>query len=261
VSAAALGLGALALYRLRMRQVTRQLNVRFEERLAERTRIAQELHDTLLQGFLSASMQVHVATDLLPPDAAAKPMLARVQQLMKQVIEEGRNAVRGLRSSGNPSLDLERAFSGIQQEMGEIAATTDLRITVEGHARPLHPISRDEMYRIGREAVINAFRHARAKNIDVELKYTARHLRLLVRDDGVGIDPKIVTSGRDGHFGLAGMRERADQIGARLQIWSSAATGTEVELYVPGRTAFVGHRSFKLPWLNGRRDNRNGAGK
>jgi len=100
-----------------MRQLTSHLNLRFEERLAERTRIAQELHDTLLQGFLSASMQVYVATDSLPADSQAKPTLTRALQLMKQVIEEGRNAIRGLRLSGSVSFDLEQAFSRVQQEL------------------------------------------------------------------------------------------------------------------------------------------------
>lgn len=243
----AVGLGAVAWYRIRLRRVTRQLNLRFEERLAERTRIAQELHDTLLQGFLSASMQVHVATDSLPAGTPAKSRLDRALQLMRQVVDEGRNAVRGLRSTTNPSLDLEHAFSSIRMETGETGRTQpDLRVLVDGQARPLHPLLRDEVYRIGREAVMNALRHGHATHVDVELKYSARRLRLLVRDDGCGIDSKILSSGRDGHWGLIGMRERAKRIGARLEIWSSTASGTEVDLSVPGRVAYVGHRSFTL---------------
>ena len=142
----------LALYRLRVHQVTRQLNLRFDERLAERTRIAQELHDTLLQGFLSASMHAHVAADRLPADSPAKPTLNRALQLMGQVIEEGRNAVRGLRSTPSASLDLEHAFSRIQQELGPQAHDSEqpaFRVVVEGRPRPLRPVLRDEVYRIG----------------------------------------------------------------------------------------------------------------
>jgi signal transduction histidine kinase len=237
------------LYRLRVRQVAAGINARFNERLAERTRIAQELHDTLLQGFLSASMQVHIAADCLTADSEAKPILARALELMGQVIEEGRNAVRGLRSSHSPSLDLEQAFARIAQELdpaGSNGNPAGFRVVTEGQRRPLHPLLRDEVYRIGREALINAFRHSRAKQIELTLAYNSTRLRLSVHDDGCGIDPGILRSGRDGHWGLSGMRERADRIGARLQLFSSALAGTEVELSVPGRVAYQDHPERKL---------------
>jgi len=230
-------LAILAFYRLRMRQLTRRLNVRFEERLAERMRIAHELHDTLLQGFLSASMQLHLAADRLPEDSPAKPLVSRVLELMGRVIDEGRNAVRGLRSEHRESLDLEQAFSRIQEELA-ISPPVGFRVLAEGVARPLHPLIRDEVYRIGREAVVNAFRHSRATRIEVELEYAAKHLRLLVRDNGCGIDPQVLRSGREGHWGLSGMRERAEEIGARLKVWSRDGAGTEVELSVPSQIAF-----------------------
>jgi signal transduction histidine kinase len=108
---------------------------------------------------------------------------------------------------------------------------------------------RDDIYKIGREALINAFRHARAKNVELELKYSARQFRVLVRDDGVGIEPQIVKSGRDGHWGLSGMRERAEQIGARLRVYSNTAAGTAVELMVPGEVAFQDYRTSNLGWF------------
>ena len=166
----ALGLIGLALYRFRLLQVTRQLNVRFEERLAERTLIAQELHDTLLQGFLSASMQLDVAVDQLPESSPVRPRLVRVLDLMRQVIDEGRNALRGLRLSNNSSEDIAVALSSINQELNS-GGETGFRVIVEGSLAALHPIVRDEVYRIGREAVVNAFRHAGAKNITVEVLY------------------------------------------------------------------------------------------
>jgi signal transduction histidine kinase/ligand-binding sensor domain-containing protein len=246
-------LGAMwALYRFRLRQLTRQLSLRTEERVAERTRIAQELHDTLLQGFLSASMQVHVAADRLPGDSPVKPILTRAIQLMGQVIEEGRNAVRGLRASESVSLDLERAFSLIRQEivpLQQAEAPVEFRVIVDGQQRPLRPLLRDEVYRIGREALTNAFRHARAKRIEVELKYCSARLQMLVRDDGCGIDPRILRSGRDGHWGLSGMRERADQIGAKFHVRSGAAAGTEVELSIPSHVAFEDGRNQMFAWL------------
>jgi signal transduction histidine kinase len=240
-----------------LRQLIRQLNVSFEERLAERTRIAQELHDTLLQGFLSASMQVHVAVDRLPADSPAKPRLTRALQLMRQVIEEGRNAVRGLRSTQSVSLDLEQALARIQDEMAprdQIGEQIDFRVIVDGEPRPLHPVLRDEIYRIGREALINAFRHARAKSIGVELTYSPNYLRLSVRDDGCGIEPEVVRSGRDGHWGLQGMRERADSIGAQLRVFSSTAAGTEVELSVPGQVAFRNQRHRVRSWFSNKQN-------
>jgi signal transduction histidine kinase len=235
----ALGLLALfALYRYHLHQVEAKLNLRFEERLAERTRIAQDLHDTLLQGVVSASMQLHVADSQLAPESAAKPIVGRVMELMGQVIEEGRDAVGGLRSAAENADNLEASFS----EVGKQLATNgpgDYRVIIEGTPRPLRPIIRDEVYRIGREAVVNAFRHSQGSKIEVELEYSPKQLRVLVRDDGAGIDPDVLQSGREGHWGLAGMRERAESIGARLRVWSRARAGTEVELSIPGHIAFV----------------------
>ena len=228
----------LALYFWRMRELRTQLTLRFEERLAERTRIAQDLHDTLLQGLVSASMQLHVANDHLAPDSPAKPMVGRVMELMGQVIQEGRDAVRGLRSTSGNADDLETAFTRAGQEFGN-EQVKDVRVIVEGTPRQLHPIIRDETYRIGREALANAFRHSHATKIEIELEYSPKHLRVLVRDDGSGIDPEVLHSGRDGHWGLAGMRERAESIGARLKVWSRANAGTEVELVIPSHVAFA----------------------
>ncbi|HEX4426733.1 MAG TPA: two-component regulator propeller domain-containing protein [Terriglobales bacterium] len=224
-------------YQLRVRQLAEHLDSRFEERLAERTLVAQDLHDTLLQGFLSASMQLHVADSHLPVDSPAKPIVGRVLELMGQVINEGRNAVRGLRSPGSELDNLEQVFSRIPQELA-IAEPIDFRLIVEGQARPLHPVIRDEVYRIGREALVNAFRHSQATGIEVELEYADSQLRVLIRDNGRGIDPQVLRAGREGHWGLSGMRERAERIGAKLKVWSRAAGGTEVELSVPGQIAF-----------------------
>jgi signal transduction histidine kinase/ligand-binding sensor domain-containing protein len=245
------------IYRLRLHHLTDRLNVRFEERLAERTRIAQELHDTLLQGFLSASMQVHVAADRLPEDSAVRPTLIRALEVMRQVIEEGRNTLRGLRSPGRTSLDLSHAFSQIQQELGRQgteAKGPEFRVIVEGEKKALQPILRDEVYKIGREALINAFRHSRASHVEIELRYTPSTLSLFVRDDGSGIDPRTLQTGREGHWGLAGMRERADRIGARLHVRSSVSAGTEIELDIPGEIAFENRPGHGFTWLgrNGR---------
>ena len=238
-----------ALYLLRLRQMVKKLNLRFEERLDERMRVAQELHDTLLQGLLSLSMQLHVAVDQLPSDSPARPGLDRILQLMGQVIEEGRNTLRGLRSSLQSSHDLGTSLSRVPQEFGEQPAT-DFRVIVVGPVLALQPGVRDEVYRIGREAVLNAYRHSQARNVEVELAYAADQLRVAVRDDGCGIDPQVMQFGRDGHWGLPGMRERAERIGAKLRVWSRGGEGTEVELCVPSEIAFESYRSRSASnWL------------
>jgi signal transduction histidine kinase len=242
--AAAAGCLVWAGYRWRIRQVRSRLQLQFRERLAERTRIAQELHDTLLQGFLSASMQLHVAVDHVPAETADKRRLNRVLELMRSVIEEGRNAVKGLRSSPGCHDDLEEAFSRVGEEL-DAKEGIGFRVIGEGQARPLHAVIRDEVYRIGREAVINAFQHSGANRIEVEVEFAAKGLRVTVRDDGRGIDPQLLESGREGHWGLAGMRERAKSIGARLKVWSRALGGTEIELSVPSCIAF---RAQSRPW-------------
>lgn len=235
----------LVYYRLRMRTMAERLSLRFEERLAERTRIAQELHDTLLQGFLSASMQLYVAAESLPENSPGRPPLDRVMRLISQVIEEGRNAVRGLRSTGEGKADLAQAFSKVEMELG-ITDGPELQVVVEGEPQALHPIIRDEIYRIGREALVNAFRHSQAKQVELELSYTASHFRLQVRDNGAGIDAAVLQSGREGHWGLSGMRERAERIGGQFHLWSRPGAGTEVEISIPSRTAFAGQPSS--PW-------------
>ncbi len=250
----ALALVIAGVYRFRLHQMKQQLSVRFEERLSERTRIAQDLHDTLLQGFLSASMQLQVAADRLPGDSPAAPLLGRVLQLMAQVIEEGRSTVRGLRASTSGDGDLGQAFSRIKEELA-IGDQVAFRVIIAGQPRSLHPILRDEVYRIGREALVNAFRHSRAKSIEIEIEYAAKRFRFLVRDNGCGIEPGVLQSGREGHWGLPGMRERAERIGGELRVWSGPSAGTEVELSVPGDTAYRTPASgSKWGWFSRKRD-------
>jgi signal transduction histidine kinase len=168
---------------------------------------------------------------------------------MGQVVEEGRNTVRGLRPSIENARDLEYSFSRVPQELG-IQQEIGFRVIVEGSALPLQSVVRDDVYRIGREGLVNAFRHSRASKIELKLEYSTRQLRILVRDDGCGIDPQVLQSGREGHWGLSGMRERAERIGARLKVWSRAVAGTEVELTVPSYIAFELPSSSRLRrWL------------
>jgi len=227
----------------------RIVELRLEERVSERTRIARELHDTLLQGVFSASMQLHLAVDRLPADSSAKTLFARPMQIIGQVMEQGRNAVHGFRSLEEGTQDLERSFSNLPQELN-FKKPIDFLVKLEGQTRPLLSVVHHEVYSIGREALVNAFRHSAANRIEVKLEYSSAQMRVVVRDNGSGIDPNILESGRDGHWGLTGMRERAARIGAKLKVISRLEKGTEVELCVPAEIAFDSHSSSHASkWL------------
>jgi signal transduction histidine kinase/ligand-binding sensor domain-containing protein len=225
-----------ALYRLRLRQVARQFNIRLEERVCERTRIARELHDTLLQSFQGLMLRLQVVDELLP-EGKAKEQLEQTLKRADQAISEGRSAVYDLRSSTMTGNDLAQAVRALGDELAAQDEAA-FRLTVEGQPCDMHPIVRDELYRITREALRNAFSHARAHNIEVEITYAERLFRLRIRDDGEGVAPEILKRGHPGHYGLAGMGERARQIGAKLSIWSRAGAGTEIELSIPGSHAY-----------------------
>jgi ligand-binding sensor domain-containing protein/signal transduction histidine kinase len=240
------GLAGLAIYRIRVQRVTRLLRVRFEERLAERTRIAQDLHDTLLQGIYSASIHFDLANNRLQRDSPARPPMQRGLELLRQVSQDGRKALRSLRSS-RPAADvLEQALALLPKEFA-LPQDIDFLVATEGESRVLRPLIRDEAYLISREAIINAFRHARATKIEVEVDYSSRNLRVTIRDNGCGIHGEVLKTGREGHWGLAGMRERAEKTGGRLEVSSAVNAGTEVELSIPGPLAFQ-HASTRQFW-------------
>ena len=224
-----------AIYQLRLRQLRRQFSLTLEARVDERTRIARELHDTLLQSFHGLMLRLQVVHDLLP-QGKAKDQLEQSLKRGDQAIAEGRSAVYALRSSTKTVNDLAQAVRALGEEL--TTQDTAFRLVVEGPARDLHPIIRDEVYRIAREAVRNAFSHARAHHIETELTYGERMFHLRVRDDGGGIAPEILGEGRTGHYGLAGMRERARKIGAQFSIWSGTGTGTEIEFSIAGSIAY-----------------------
>ena len=236
-------------YELRLRRLKSRLHRHFENRLTERTRIAQELHDSLLQGIVSASMQLSVAADQLPADAPSKPQFNRVIQLMTQVIGEGRNTLRGLRSPAAENVEnIETSFAGLSKDFERLGRFS-INVTVEGEPRPLRPAVRDEIFWIGREALLNSCRHSNADHIEIVIEYADKHLRVVVRDDGRGIGKEFLRSGRDGHFGLTGMRERANKIGARFNICERRGGGTEIEIIVTHRLAFADNRLLRLPEL------------
>lgn len=232
------------LHRLRLRQNARLLHVRMEERMNERVRVARDLHDTLLQSFQGALLKFHAATFLLPDRAGeAKNTLDRAIEQAREAIAEGRNAVQGLRSTSLPTTDLARAIGILGEELAsgrKAEDCPDFQVQVEGAARDLVPLLRDEVYRIACEAVRNAFKHAQATRIEVEIRYDQRQFRLRIRDDGRGMDSEVLgPSGRPGHYGLPGMHERARLIGGKLAIWSKIDSGTEAELSIPAAVAYA----------------------
>jgi signal transduction histidine kinase/ligand-binding sensor domain-containing protein len=233
-----------ALYRLRLLYLTKQFNARLEVRVGERTRIARDLHDTLLQSFQALLLRFQTAYALLDTcPADAKEVLGSSIDQTAQAITEGREAVQGLRAS---TVETDDLLVAIKTLGGDLAAeggghsSAGLSVEVQGTSRTLHPIVRDEIYRIVGEALRNAFRHAEANQIEVELHYDERQLRLRIRDDGKGIDPNFLAAeGRAGHFGLPGMRERAKLIGGKLTVWTAAQSGTEIELIIPAAHAYA----------------------
>jgi signal transduction histidine kinase len=224
-------------YRVRLHQLSAQLNMRIEERVAERTRIARELHDTLLQSFQGLMLRFQAVHELMQ-DGWAKKQLQETLHRADQAIAEGRSAVYDLRSSTLATNDFAQAVRALGTELGTEAPVA-FRLAVEGRPREFRPIVRDELYRITREALRNAFNHAHAQRIEVDLIYLERLFRLRIRDDGAGIPPEVLKQGRPGHYGLNGMRERAEQMGAKFGIWGGAAgAGTEIELTISGSIAY-----------------------
>jgi signal transduction histidine kinase/ligand-binding sensor domain-containing protein len=231
-----------AAYEFRVRQIHRQFEMTLEARVGERTRIARDLHDTLLQSFHGLLLSFQTVSQLLPERSTeAKEKLDSAIQQAADAITEGRDAVEGLRASTVEGNDLALAVSAFGEELG--SDSTNHRpafgVAVEGESRDLHPILRDEIYTIAAEALRNAFLHARAKRVEVEIRYDDRQFRLRVRDDGKGIDPAVLSGGSERHYGLRGMRERAALIGGKLTVWSEIGTGSEVELRVPASAVYA----------------------
>jgi signal transduction histidine kinase len=229
-------------HELRVRQLAAQFNMRLEERVAERTRIARDLHDTLLQSFQGLLLQFKAVSYRLQPGEIKKSLDAAIGEA-SQAITEGRDTVQGLRASVAEKNDLAeaiRAFGGELASSANNPSSVAFEVMVEGRRKRKPPFLRDEIYRIATEALRNAFRHAQADRIEVELQYGDKAFTLRVRDNGRGIDRDVLSSdGRKGHFGLHGMRERAKVAGGELAIWSQVDSGTEIELTIPASRAYT----------------------
>jgi signal transduction histidine kinase/ligand-binding sensor domain-containing protein len=235
---------AWAIHLFRVRQIARVIGARFDERLAERTQIARDLHDTLLQTIQGSKLVANDALDKRSGEVKMRFALEQLSLWLEQATQEVRMALNSLRSSTELRNDLAEAFqraAGTGPEAGSLAAT----LSVVGNSREMHPIVRDEIYRIGFEAIRNAQMHSGGSRLEVELRYDL-DLVVRVRDNGRGIEPGVSRNGRDGHFGLQGMRERAARIGGRLSIIGSSEFGTEVHLEVPGQIAFLNAGTAKF---------------
>jgi signal transduction histidine kinase/ligand-binding sensor domain-containing protein len=231
------------LYRLRVQQLAQRLQIRMEERVNERTRVARDLHDTLLQSFQGVLLKFHAVTYMIPDRPEAQKRLDATIEEARQAIAEGRDAVQGLRSSTVITEDIARAITtfgeGLAAEVNGHHPPLFL-VHVEGAPRDLAPLVRDEIYRIAGEALRNAFRHSGARRIEVDIHYDKRQLSVRVRDNGKGIDRHVLDAGgRAGHHGLPGMQERAQLVGGKLAIWSEVESGAEIELTINAAVAYA----------------------
>ena len=238
-----LSLGILS-YRFRVQQAVNRIQAAFQERINERTRIARDLHDTLLQSFQGVLMKFSTVKYVMRsrPDEAEEA-LERIIDQARAAIIEGRDAVQGLRSSTVVTNDLARAITTFG---GGLAADQagpscpEFRVHIEGKSRDLPPLVRDEVYHVACETLRNAFRHAQARRIEVEIRYDRRQLCVRVKDNGKGMDSNVLErGGRAGHHGLPGMLERAELVQGKLAVRSKIDSGTEVELTVPASVAYA----------------------
>ena len=242
-------------YQLRVHQLERQFAIGIEARVNERTRIARDLHDTLLQSFNALLIRLQTVGNVLPahPDEAKRRLDLAIDQA-SNAITEGRDTLFELRSSGSTAIDLDRAISDFAREL--LSGSTsepapEVHVKVEGTPTPLNPIVRDEVFRIVTEALRNAIRHANAHRIEVEIRYDQHYLRLRIGDNGTGIDEGILDRDHNaGRWGLRGMRERAKLVGGTLEVWSQIDSGTEIELNIPAAMIYAKSASARRSVLS-----------
>jgi len=233
------------IYQMRVLQISRAVGARFDERLAERTRMARDLHDTFLQTIQGSKLVADDALDLSADPIRMRRAMEQLSLWLGTATQEGQAALNFLRTATTQTNDLAEALRRATED-GLIPGSMAVAFSVVGDAKEMHPIVRDEIFRIGYEAIRNACTHSGASRLEIELRY-ARDLTLRVDDNGTGIDPAISDRGKDGHFGLRGMRERTARIGGKLTLMSSSNSGTEIKLVVPGRIIFrkmLGRRSL-----------------
>jgi ligand-binding sensor domain-containing protein len=225
------------IYLIHLRQVTHHIQEQLATRLEERERIARELHDTLLQGFQGLMLRFQSVLKNIPAEAPARQMMESALDRADEVLLEGRQRVHNLREEGTTGNGPWENLARWGNELAQ-GSSTRFSAAILGTPQPLDPTVCDEIYQIGREALNNAFRHAFANEIEMEITYDRRKVTLVVRDDGAGMDNEILKRGRSGHWGMSGMRERSQKIGAQLNIWSHGGAGTEIDLSIPAKVAY-----------------------
>jgi signal transduction histidine kinase/ligand-binding sensor domain-containing protein len=229
---------AWCLYRLRVAQIANRIRSRLEERIEERERIARELHDTLLQGVQGLILRFQAVADRIPPEQHSREQLEAALATADDVVVDARNRVHELRGT-EIATDLCEIVEKLVPSVS-FDPPIPVRIVVEGKPRALHPLVGAEVTRIVREALFNVARHAHASSVEIAIGFEARYLAVRVRDDGVGIPEHVLVHGRkEGHFGMIGMRERAEKIGGSITISSSPGSGAEVILSLPAELAFT----------------------
>jgi signal transduction histidine kinase len=234
----------LLLYQVKVRTMAGHMRVRMRERLAERERIARELHDTLLQGVQALILRFQLVADDISPEDPSRRALEEALDRADNVLAEGRDRVHDLRMIGG-SDDIEHMILEIARKQVFSPATL-IAVVTEGEPRPLDPLVWDEVARIANEALFNIWRHAQAKQIAIRIGFQPDGFSVRFRDDGVGIAEDVLRNGqRDGHFGLPGMHERATKIQSRLVVQRAPGGGTEVNLIVPAAIAYSTTRRSK----------------
>jgi signal transduction histidine kinase len=234
------------LFWIRVRQVSSTLRERHEARLAERDRIARDLHDTLLQSTEGLILKVYSAAQRLPPGDPTRAFLTRSIDQAEELAVEGRQKLLGLRQHSPSRLELSQALAALGLELSADTATTFSAVK-KGRVRVVVAATWDEMFSIAREAINNAFRHANADHIEAVITYGSSTLTVRIRDDGRGVPKEVsLVSGKPGHFGLRAMRERAEQLHAELVIDTGAEWGTTVSLVVPGSVAYLRRSTGEL---------------
>jgi signal transduction histidine kinase/ligand-binding sensor domain-containing protein len=241
-----------SLYFLRLKQATDEVKARLGERMYERERIARDLHDTLLQGFQGLMLRFQAVMEEIPENPVNRSVRGKMEKVLEradEVLLEGRESVSKLRAEAKHGDDLAQAIASVGEELAEDHAC-QFNMAIVGTPQPLDPVVLDEAYRIAREALVNAFGHSNASKIEGEMTYDSARVRLSIRDNGDGIAPEILKSGRTGHWGLSGMRERAQNVGGQLNVWSNPGAGTEIELILPASVAYQrGARGLRWKWI------------
>ena len=248
----ALGASLLLLavaYIVRVSYVVRQTRAILEERQVERESVARDLHDTFLQGIQGLILHFHTGTQQIPADQPVRRVFEEALRQSDNVMLEGRSVLSKLQTRRSNPESLPDAFTTIAHEFLALS-TAQFELTVSGRRRDIDAVVREELHKIGREALFNAFRHAHAKKIEVELHFGLFELRLRFRDNGLGIDPTILREGRvPDHYGLPGMRERARKIGGHFELWSRPGAGTEIEVRIPGAIAYRRGEASHQRWF------------